>query len=318
MRHARGDIRSRRRFHQNGRLVFERTEGLRDLGRSRKSALAVLRHRAQHERIETARQAPPESAWGGRLDERDLVDHGERAGGLERMPAGGSLVEQDTQREEIRAGIEWVSTGLLGRHVGDRARDRADFGEVTHGCGWRGRARPSVQPLGESEIDHLRAPRAREQYVGRLHVAMDETKRVRCVERVRHVRADPDHLFKPERAAGEMGPQRLTFHELHRDELIPIRLLDLVNSRDVGMVQCGGKLGFADESLAPGAGFQRFTGEDLQRDITAQSLVVRAIDGAHAADAEPLRDTVARDSLSDLDVHTASIPDGSRVASDRR
>jgi hypothetical protein len=121
---------------------------------------------------------------------------------------------------------------------------------------------------------------------------MDETDRVRRVQRVGHVAADPDHLVQLERPARQPGPERLPFHELHRDEVVAVRLFHLVDRDDVGMVERGRQLGLADETLGAGVVGQGGAGEDLERHVPVQPLVARAVDDAHAAGAQPLRDAV--------------------------
>src|SRR5437899_12051419 len=44
------------------------------------------------------------------------------------LSAGSHFVEHDSEAEEIAARIQLPSTGLLGRHIGDRTQDRAGNG----------------------------------------------------------------------------------------------------------------------------------------------------------------------------------------------
>ena len=113
------------------------------------------------------------------------------------------------------------------------------------------------------------------------------------VERVGHVGADPDHLVQLERSPRDPRAQGLPFHELHRDEVVTVRLLHLVDRDDVGVVQRGRELRLADEPLGRGTRFEGGAGEELERHVPVEPFITGAIDDAHAARADALRDAVA-------------------------
>ena len=82
-------------------------------------------------------------------------------GGLERAPAGGHLVQQGAQREDVGAHVGGLALHLFGRHVLQRADDRA----LSRGRSWGGRELGERLPasadgvLREAEIEQLGARR---------------------------------------------------------------------------------------------------------------------------------------------------------------
>ena len=218
---------------------------------------------------------------------------------------GGHLVEDRPQREEVGAGVRDLPARLLGRHVGHRAHRRARGGELVglH----RGRAprsaprRPTARALdlGEAEVQDLRlAPRVHED-VGGLEVPVDDPLRVRRLERVRDL--DPHLQQRPELERPSPDPlaQRLALEQLHRDEVLALVLVDLVDGADAGVVEGGGGAGLALEALERGRVPRHLRGQELERDVAAELRVLGLVDDAHAAAAELRRDPVVRDRLAD-------------------
>jgi hypothetical protein len=70
------------------------------------------------------------------------------------------------------------------------------------------------------------------------------------LECFRNVTADLHDLLERKRRPRYPGAERFPFDVLHRDEVIPVRFLHLVDRDDIRMVQGCGKLGLADEALA--------------------------------------------------------------------
>ena len=65
------------------------------------------------------------------------------------------------------------------------------------------------------------------------------------------------------------------------------------------MVEAAERERFAAEALARRVVGQRAGGQDLQRDVAVEPLVVGAIDDAHAAFADLLEDAVVAEGLAD-------------------
>jgi len=87
-------------------------------------------------------------------------------------------------------------------------------------------------------------------------------------------------------------------------------LTDVVNSADVGVVQCGGRLRFP---LKPGKCLRvlrHIVSEEFQRNVAVQPRIFGFVHDAHPAAAKFLEDAVVGDGLADEGVgirHSAAI-----------
>jgi len=114
-------------------------------------------------------------------------------------------------------------------------------------------------------------------------------------QRLRDLPHEGNDLVGGERApARELG-QRPARHVLHGDEARPalgtVDVVDLVDDGDVGMGQRRGDAGLAQQARA--GRVVTAGGQQLERDLAAQSKVLRQVDLAHASGPEPLHDPVA-------------------------
>ncbi len=115
---------------------------------------------------------------------------------------------------------------------------------------------------------------------------MDDTLRVRGLQRGGDLRGDGEHprlrpRFRVERL-GERPPR----DELHRDVVHAVGVTGFVHGDDVGVIEGGRSARVPHQALAPLLVRQRARLKDLQRDVTAEPLVNGGIDDAHAAGAE--------------------------------
>jgi hypothetical protein len=93
--------------------------------------------------------------------------------------------------------------------------------------------------------------------------------------------------------------QRTAGDELHHHEDFVVGGFDVVDGRDVGMVERGGRLRFLNEALLV-IGVANVGGvEEFERDRALESGVNRFVDDAHAAFAELLDNSVVRDRATD-------------------
>ena len=68
---------------------------------------------------------------------------------------------------------------------------------------------------------------------------MDDPAGMRGVEGIRNVHSDIQHQLVRHRAVADSMFQRLSFQELHHDELLALELADVVDCADVRMVEGG-------------------------------------------------------------------------------
>ena len=99
-----------------------------------------------------------------RLVVHDRADEARLALAVERLLAGRHLVEHRAEREEVAARVRLAALELLGRHVLERAEDRAPRVSVLAGVSDRRQrrqaptaARGGARRLGEPEVEQLHA-----------------------------------------------------------------------------------------------------------------------------------------------------------------
>jgi len=142
----------------------------------------------------------------------------------------------------------------------------------------------------EAEVHDADAAVVADQHVVRFEVAVDHAGRVRRGEpfaggdeRAHDVAPRPLLARQPQR-------QRLALDQLHRDEHGLADRADVVDRDHVRMRQPGERLGLAQHPRrrARRAGLAR--PHHLERDAAVEVGVVRGVDDAHAARADPLLD----------------------------
>src|SRR5262249_28399967 len=94
--------------------------------------------------------------------------------------------------------------------------------------------------------------------------------------------------------------ERLALDQLHHQIGAALELADVVERDDAGVVEPTGGAGFAEHAGTPRAIAAHLLGQQLDRDLPAESLVDRAIDVAHAARAERGHDAVVGNPLHGL------------------
>ena len=93
------------------------------------SALAVLRQALADDAVERRRRERRRHGHRRRVALEDRPDDARLAAALEGAPAGHHLVEHGAEREDVAARIDVAPLELLGRHVEQRAEDRARPGQ---------------------------------------------------------------------------------------------------------------------------------------------------------------------------------------------
>src|SRR4029077_7055915 len=93
--------------------------------------------------------------------------------------------------------------------------------------------------LGQAEIEDLGLPAQRDEDICRLDIAMHDSARMGCVERIRNLDGDIEQLIHLERTARDAVLERLAFQQSHGDERNIFESINLVNGADMRMVQSG-------------------------------------------------------------------------------
>jgi hypothetical protein len=124
---------------------------------------------------------------------------------------------------------------------------------------------------------------------------VDEAVGVCVGERGRHLRGHVERRGERERAAADVLAQRRAAHQLHDEVGVLVRLGDLVDDDDVGVVELRGGAGLAQEATGGVADVVAALLDELDGDGAAEHFVLGPVDDAHAARAERLTDEVAPD-----------------------
>src|SRR5579859_2099557 len=95
--------------------------------------------------------------------------------------------------------------------------------------------------------------------------------------------------------------ERLPFQQFHGDEWLPVVLVNVVNSADVGVIEGTRGLRFPLESLQSVMVLRELFRQELERDKAAELGVLGLIHHAHPAAPELLHDAVMRNRFSNHD-----------------
>ena len=153
--------------------------------------------------------------------------------------------------------------------------------------------------LGQPEVEDLGLPAPGDEDVGRLDVPVNDPFGVRGLQTVGHLERHREDLVHPQPLPEDALLQRLALEQLHRNEVLPLMLVDVVDGADVRMIQGGGRLGLPLESLQRMAVLGQLFGQELQGDGALEPGVLGLVDDTHAAAAELLQDPVVRYGLAD-------------------
>jgi hypothetical protein len=152
--------------------------------------------------------------------------------------------------------------------------------------------------------------RQRDPHVGRLQIAVNDTRLVRRLEPLGDLPTNLERLLHGHGPAREPFSQCFARHEPEREEVDLPSLIDPVDLRDARMVEARERLRFALEPLEPLLVRRELLGQDLDRDLAREPGVARAIDLPHRAGAERAQDLVACERLSGDEGHAGSLARG--------
>ena len=123
---------------------------------------------------------------------------------------------------------------------------------VGNGPHHRARLRDAFSPgqLGQAEVEDLHDARLGDQQVSGFDVPMDDFRRVSFSESLTDLGCDVHSVTQIQRPTGDPLLERLPLVVGHDEIQLPVvRLVDLEDGADVGVVQCGGGLGFLEKPL---------------------------------------------------------------------
>lgn len=195
----------------------------------------------------------------GELDGADGLKLG-GVGAVEGMSAGGELVEDEAEGEDVGLDAGLAGNELLGGHVGDSAATRGVGGA------WNGLGRTDfafvdgaagielgligAEAASKAEVEDLDEAAVGEHDVGGLEVAMEDSEQVGGGEAVGDLNAGGEDQLEAGGALVDEFVEGLAGDVLHDDvgffagAAFGGGFADVIDGADVGMVDGGGEAGF--------------------------------------------------------------------------
>ena len=143
-----------------------------------------------------------------------------------------------------RAGVGGLPSHLLGRHVAERSQHDARLRAApspSAGSSGLPRLASLLRQLRQAEVEDLDPAVPRDEEVLGLQVPVDDPLLVRGGQAVRDLQRVVDRLARRDASAGERRAQRLAFEQLLHDVGRALVGPDVVDGRDVGVVQDAGR-----------------------------------------------------------------------------
>ncbi|HEV2764706.1 MAG TPA: hypothetical protein VGV38_17130, partial [Pyrinomonadaceae bacterium] len=200
--------------------------------------------------------------------------------GLEGAPAREDFVEDEAERVDVASDRQLLAFELFGGHVGGRAGPHAvaEF--------FRERGQPEVREADVAVLVN--------HHVGGLEVSVQHAALVHGVQARAQLPPNLHRLVgrQPPETLQDRG-QLLAAHELHRKEVLPLGLADVVDAADVSVRHLPREAHLLVEARERRAVARDALGQELQRDRLLELQVVRAVDLAHAAATQEADDAVA-------------------------
>ena len=127
---------------------------------------------------------------------------------------------------------------------------------------------------------------------------MNDPRAMRGRKRGCDLRGDIERLAEPQACPLQSQSQRLAIDKLHRNEMLPINFINLINVSDVRMIERCGRLCFLHK--APHAIFisDNVSGQNFQRHFAIELRVLREIHFPHSARADLRADFIATEARS--------------------
>ncbi len=135
----------------------------------------------------------------------------------------------------------------------------------------------------QTEIQNLRMAIARDHDVVGLQIAVDDPGSMSFCQSFGRVLQKSQKLSQFRMFTMNLLAQRLAIDELHRDEVRAIGFTNLVDVRDVRMIEGRGRLCLANEAFHPFAIRGNLGRQKLQRNFTIEFCVLRQINLTHSA-----------------------------------
>jgi hypothetical protein len=232
-------------------------------------------------------------------DRRAFRSRGDQPGTVrlgERPAARDHLVEDRARAVDVAAGVHHLAHQLFRGHVGRRAGHHRVVAQVA-GVGPLVPLQPAQRR--QAEVEDLQAPVRRDPHVAGLEVAMDDPFAVSGAQPLGELHAQAQDFALGQRRPADLVVQSAALDQLHHQEVRAALVVEVVDGRDVGVVEPREGERLQAEALARGLVRQGARRQHLERHVAVQPFVVGAVDHAHAAGPDHLQDPEMSERLTD-------------------
>ena len=286
-RRERSDV-ARRRHHIRGRRLARRERGRERISTGQRGGHRERRGRTQ---CGISFEAPENHPFDGWVDVGDhargagrrqpIGDPRESARDLKRRLACEHFVQDQAEGVDVGPCRGLVTGELFRRHVRGRAGE--DVGIV-----------PFVRQTREAEVGDAHATSPVDEHVGRFQIAVQYA----AIMGGSQTRAElPRQFERLVRWQSSNAPQKrgkiLAVHVLHREEVLAVRLADVVDTAHVRMGHLARDADFVLEARQAVRAVDHVFGQELESHRLTELEILGPIHIAHAAAAEKADDPVA-------------------------
>jgi hypothetical protein len=203
---------------------------------------------------------------------------------VERTAASNHFIQNNTERKEIRAVVDGLPLGLLGRHVARR----------TPRCTGVRHLRGTVECC-QSKIEHFRLPAVGHQNVRRLDVAVNDTDIMSHSQCITDLPRKLQRSLYRQRVGCDQFGERTPLDALHDNEILAVGIFDGVDGDNIGVRQAGCGLSLAQQS-GPRLGTMLQAGrKELDGDVAVEPGVVGEIHLTHTTLAKLVANSIVED-----------------------
>ena len=224
--------------------------------------------------------------------------------------AGQHFVQETPERPDVAAFVEGVALDLLGTHVRRCPEHNTDLADrrtlqlIHRGAlsvGRRAiadlvlavnRGRRPLNVPRQTKVQYLHGPVVLDFDIGGLEIAMNDAPIVRRRERLGDLIGDRKRFIERNRSAFETVCECRSVHELEHERVHASRVFETVDGGDARMIERGEHVRLACEQRQALRVVGEHVGEYLQRDVTIQLGIARAIHLPHATRAQDAFDPV--------------------------
>ena len=146
--------------------------------------------------------------------------------------------------------------------------------------------------LRQSKVENLGVSALGDKDIRGLDVAVDNTLRVRGIERVGNLDGQTEQNIGFHGPAGDAMLQRYAVEKLHCEKGMAILLPDFVDGADIRMVERRSRPRLALEPRQGLRVFDHLIGKELQGDKAVEGYIFRLVNHAHATAPELLENAV--------------------------